>query len=259
METCCTMALALLFSAMMEGCQKSPAFSKCHWTDPVNVAMEKEHMKQIQFQQPGDPAEVAQCVNVPIPELTNVEDVLVKISAFLINTADLLTLQGFYPKNDPMSSTLGNEAVGVVQAVGTKVETLTPGDKVVLFSLDNWSEYKLVHQADVLKISDEFLAARLSSGGTLVVYGAMSGQPISIGPATLVFGDIRLCGFWLTPYLQQLSVHDRKTLYLELETLMRQSKLSFPVTKVYSIDCVNEALEHAQRPSIGGKIFVQLN
>lgn len=38
----------------------------------------------------------------------------------------------------------------------------------------------------------------LAPGGTLVVYGAMSKQPLTIPPSALIFKDIRIRGFWLT-------------------------------------------------------------
>lgn len=50
-------------------------------------------------------------------------------------------------------------------------------------------------------ISGEVTAAvvrALSPGGTLVVYGAMSKEPLAIPPGHLIFRDIRVRGFWLT-------------------------------------------------------------
>lgn len=38
----------------------------------------------------------------------------------------------------------------------------------------------------------------LAPGGTLVVYGAMSQQPLTVPPGLLIFNDIRIRGFWLT-------------------------------------------------------------
>lgn len=38
----------------------------------------------------------------------------------------------------------------------------------------------------------------LAPGGTLVVYGSMSQQPITIPPGQLIFRDIKVRGFWLT-------------------------------------------------------------
>lgn len=41
-------------------------------------------------------------------------------------------------------------------------------------------------------------AKMLAPGGTLVTYGAMSQQPLTLPPGLLIFNDIRLRGFWLT-------------------------------------------------------------
>ena len=47
---------------------------------------------------------------------------------------------------------------------------------------------------------DASLAAvkTLAPGGTLVVYGSMSQQPLTIPSSLLIFKDIRVRGFWLT-------------------------------------------------------------
>lgn len=42
------------------------------------------------------------------------------------------------------------------------------------------------------------VAKLLEPGGTVVVYGAMSKQPLSIPPHLLIFQDLRVRGFWLT-------------------------------------------------------------
>lgn len=41
-------------------------------------------------------------------------------------------------------------------------------------------------------------AKALAPGGTLVVFGAMSREPLALPPGLLIFNDLRLRGFWLT-------------------------------------------------------------
>ncbi len=83
-------------------------------------------MKQIQFHHTGKPFEVVECAEVPEPSLVHPDDVLVRIQAFPINPADILTLQGYYPRSNPESAIPGVEALGIVQAVGSLVSEVAP-------------------------------------------------------------------------------------------------------------------------------------
>ena len=68
------------------------------------------------------------------------------------------------------------------------------------------------------------LASCLAAKGTLVVYGAMSGEAATINPAFLVFQDIIARGFWLTRYLASAPRSEIVQLYGDLERLVdRQS------------------------------------
>jgi NADPH:quinone reductase-like Zn-dependent oxidoreductase len=100
-------------------------------------------VRQIQFQQPGRPEDVIFCGQAPEPAVAAADDVLVSIEAFTINPADLLVLQGIYPRNDPSSPTLGSEAIGTVEAAGAAVTGIVPGDRVIMLTAGNWSERRL--------------------------------------------------------------------------------------------------------------------
>lgn len=76
-------------------------------------------------------------VDKPIPE-TGPRDVLVKTTIGLLCTSDLHTVGGGIPVPD--GRTLGHEAVGVVEKVGSDVNGLTPGDRVaVAATTPDWS------------------------------------------------------------------------------------------------------------------------
>ena len=78
---------------------------------------------------------------------------LVKVLAFPINPADLLTMQGIYPRADVPTPAIGNEAAGEIVAVGENVRDLAVGDRVILLSLNNWRQYRLVNAREVVRIS----------------------------------------------------------------------------------------------------------
>lgn len=112
-------------------------------------------MRQIQFSRIGDPTAVVQVAEVPMPTINNPGQVLVRVDLFPINPADVLTVQGFYPRGDPNSPTLGIEATGVIEDVGPGVINLTVGTRVILLGRDLWSEFVVADQGDVVAVSPE--------------------------------------------------------------------------------------------------------
>jgi alcohol dehydrogenase len=65
------------------------------------------------------------------PEVTDPEDVVVRVDAFTICGTDLHILRGDVPEVEP-GRVLGHEAVGTVTAVGSGVRTVTTGDRVLM-------------------------------------------------------------------------------------------------------------------------------
>lgn len=110
-------------------------------------------MRQIQFRVPGDPAAVVTCAQVDDPVVTKPDDVLVRVDLFPINPADLLTLQGYYPRGDRRSLSLGVEATGTVEAIGASVGDVAIGDRVLLTATELWSELKVVSDREVVRLS----------------------------------------------------------------------------------------------------------
>lgn len=110
-------------------------------------------MRQIQFSRTGTPDEVVECVEVDDPVISAPDDVLIRVEAFPINPADILTLQGYYPRSDPKSHTLGIEALGQVEAVGPAVMGLAPGDRVIPLPGDNWTERKVLKERDLVRVT----------------------------------------------------------------------------------------------------------
>ncbi len=323
-------------------------------------------MKQIEFLAPGDPEDVVSYAEAETPPAAGPDEVLVRVLAFPINPADLLTMQGVYPRLDSSTRAIGNEAVGEISAAGDAVAGLAPGDRVILLSLNNWREYRLVKAREVIKVSsrgnamqqsglkvnpataslllrnfvqlkagdwmiqnaansavgratiqlarilgiktvnvvrrsdidDELTAlggdvvlpdgddlpervaaatqnaaillgldcigglatdrtsSCLSPGATLVVYGAMSGEPTTIAPGTIVFKDVRVRGFWLSKYLLNAPRAGIDALYRELDELSISGRLVTKIDSVFRADEIRSAVRRASRSGIDGKVIV---
>jgi NADPH:quinone reductase-like Zn-dependent oxidoreductase len=322
-------------------------------------------VRQIQFSAPGDPAAVVTCAQVDDPVVSKPNDVLVRVDLFPINPADLSTLQGFYPRGDQGSLSLGVEATGTVQAVGSSVDDVAIGDRVLLATTETWSELKVVSDRQVVRLSAtidprraarlkvnpatgalllrEFatlgagdwivqnaansavgravaelarhsgvrtvnivrrpellpalrdqrevvlldgeglpdavaaatngapvrlgldavggdatgrLAACVADRGSLVIYGAAAGQPALINPATVVFRDIRVRGFWLTGWLSRTPAAEIRRLYAELEQLGDKLDLTGPVDSVMDASDIQAAVARAIQIGATGKVLV---
>jgi trans-2-enoyl-CoA reductase len=326
-------------------------------------------MKQIEFLAPGDPETVVRYADAETPPAPRADEALVKILAFPINPADLLTLRGVYPRLDSSTTAIGNEAVGEISAVGDAVAGLAPGDRVLLLTLNNWREYRLVKANEIIKISatgeamqqsglkvnpataslllrnfvplkagdwmiqnaansavggaviqlariqgirtinvvrrpdvvDELralggdvvlpdggdlaervaaatgnaairlgidcvgglttdrLASCLGPGATLVIYGAMSGEPATIAPGTIVFKDISVRGFWLTRYLLNEPRESIDALYRELDEFCTSGRLVTKIDSVFRADAIKLAVRRASQTGIDGKVIVRFN
>lgn len=67
------------------------------------------------------------------------------------------------------------------------------------------------------------LARALGEGGTMVTYGGMSKQPVSLPIGLLIFKDIRFVGFWLSKWNER-DVAGRKHMIGDILSLMKQGK-----------------------------------
>lgn len=68
---------------------------------------------------------------VPLPEIIDDTDAIVKIDATTICGTDLHILKGDVPEVAP-GRILGHEGVGTVERVGSSVKTISPGDRVLI-------------------------------------------------------------------------------------------------------------------------------
>src|SRR5271165_5058810 len=86
-------------------------------------------MRQVWITRAGPP-EVLQTREAPDPE-PKAGEIRVRVAAAGINFADLMARVGLYPDAPKIPCVIGYEASGTVDAVGTGVTDLHPGDRVL--------------------------------------------------------------------------------------------------------------------------------
>lgn len=100
------------------------------------------------------------------------------------------------------------------------------------------------------------IARCVAVGGTVVNYGSMSGEACKVAPASFVFRDITLRGFWLAFWFRKATPEQQRALFGELVQLIAQGALSAPVQATYPLARIKEAVAAAAAGGRDGKVVV---
>ncbi|KFM63095.1 Trans-2-enoyl-CoA reductase, mitochondrial, partial [Stegodyphus mimosarum] len=76
------------------------------------------------------------------------------------------------------------------------------------------------------------LIRHMTDKGTIVTYGGMSKQPITISTACLIFSDIRLRGFWMTQWNKVHSAEERTEMLNEITSIIKGGGLKPPANRM---------------------------
>ncbi|KAI1141123.1 NAD(P)-binding protein [Hypoxylon sp. FL0543] len=110
--------------------------------------------------------------------------------------------------------------------------------------------------------SAQAIAKSLGAGGTMVTYGGMARQPVSLPTGLLIFKDIRFVGFWLSRWADR-DPRSKEQTVAEILDLVRQGKFrDVPVAEVpwtwdTELDTLKEAVQGTLQGFRSGKgVFV---
>lgn len=96
----------------------------------------------------------------------------------------------------------------------------------------------------------------LRPGGTMLVYGALSMEPLQLPGGQLIFRTATVRGFWLTDWKKRASADERTRAMSALLAAMAAGEIVVPVEATYPFDKWREAVEHAQVSGRGGKVLI---
>ena len=125
-------------------------------------------MKALIFDQFGDPAQVLQLRDVPLPEPRK-NEVRVRMLASPINPSDLLVVRGEYGRRPTLPATPGFEGVGVIDKVGpgllARIRRLSPGRRVAVLNGTggNWQEYVVLSARQAVPVADDLPDEQIAS------------------------------------------------------------------------------------------------
>lgn len=100
------------------------------------------------------------------------------------------------------------------------------------------------------------LAAAVATGGTVAVYGLLSGQALQAEARDLVFRDVHLRGFWLAAWYGAADPEAIRDLHAGLAARLARGETHQAVEARYPLDRVADAVVHAARPGRNGKIML---
>jgi NADPH:quinone reductase-like Zn-dependent oxidoreductase len=104
--------------------------------------------------------------------------------------------------------------------------------------------------------STDNLASCLAEGGVLVNYGMMSGEPCVVSPASFVFRDVTLRGFWLSAWFRKATPAEQMAVLGEVAKLVATGQLKARVAATYDVSQIKEAVAAAAAGERDGKILI---
>jgi NADPH:quinone reductase len=98
----------------------------------------------------------------------------------------------------------------------------------------------------------------LAPEGRLILYGTLSGEPITVDPRLVISGPRSVEGFWLGHWMRERSIPAALLLFREIAALIRQGVLRSEIGEVFPLTEINEAARQAGIVGRQGKVLVRL-
>ncbi|XP_058504225.1 enoyl-[acyl-carrier-protein] reductase, mitochondrial [Solea solea] len=99
------------------------------------------------------------------------------------------------------------------------------------------------------------LLRHLQIGGSMVTYGGMAKQPVTVPVSALIFKDVKVRGFWVTQWKRDHTSDEGvfRAMLDELCSLIKQGKMTAPICTKFSLQDYSKALEAATMPFTSAK------
>lgn len=97
----------------------------------------------------------------------------------------------------------------------------------------------------------------LGHGGRLLVYGTLSGEPIPLDPRTIMVGQKRIEGFWLSEWVKQQGALTMLKLFRNINRLLSAGVLTTAAQGAFPMSKIADAVQLAETPGRRGKALVK--
>lgn len=99
----------------------------------------------------------------------------------------------------------------------------------------------------------------LSTGGRMLSYGTLSGQPLQFSPRTLMTGGLSLEGFWLGPYMARQHLLFKLRMVRRITRLIQAGVLSTEIAQSFPLRNIHEAIESATTSPSAGRTLLTMS
>jgi NADPH:quinone reductase-like Zn-dependent oxidoreductase len=99
----------------------------------------------------------------------------------------------------------------------------------------------------------------LAPGGRLLSYGALALEPLTLDPRTLIVGQKRVEGFWLSDWVRQQGIWTMLGLFRRIGQLLRAGVLASQIGAIYPLEDVKAAVQQAAQPGRQGKVLLRFS
>ncbi|KAL6259903.1 hypothetical protein P5V15_009814 [Pogonomyrmex californicus] len=174
----------------------------------MSAAVNNNCVKSLLYKEYGDPIEVLQITTETIEKPAD-DQVSVKWLFSPVNPADINTIQGKYPSRPPLPAIPGNEGVGEIVAIGSNVQDLRIGDRVLPNgpNFGIWRTQANYNFKDVMKIPNDvdLIVASMMNVNPCTAYRMLKDFiPLKPGDTVIQNGGnsavgqmvIQLCKIW---------------------------------------------------------------
>jgi NADPH:quinone reductase-like Zn-dependent oxidoreductase len=98
----------------------------------------------------------------------------------------------------------------------------------------------------------------LARGGRMLVYGLLSGEPITVNPRFLIAGSRTVEGFWLADWSRGQGIPTMLSLFRRVRAMIREGLLATEFVGTYPLERIGEAARHVTTPGRGGKVLLRI-
>jgi len=146
-------------------------------------------MKAVTLIKNGDAARAFEIRETAKPSPAS-DEVLIKVSAFGLNFADVMARNGMYKEAPPIPCVLGYDVAGIAEATGSNVSNIQPGQRVTaLTRFGGYAEYAVTKASAVAAIPDtmdDAIATALTTQYITAYYAAAEAVNLFKGDKVLV-------------------------------------------------------------------------
>ena len=98
----------------------------------------------------------------------------------------------------------------------------------------------------------------LGPHGRLLVYGTLSGEPLTFSSRSLMTPSAAVEGFWLANYMEQLKLPGKLGLVRKITRLMQEGILVSDVGEEFPLERIADAVRKSEQPGRGGKVLLRI-